>query len=265
MAAKVRRRSWNTTESPCDKRYPFDLADMRHARVSTSGLRHPLVPVSTKSWSPSLWLRSGRTAEPMACCSSRSTSKESGTRGTLGVASYATLQMCSTDSALGRTNALTNLRIVVGGGLWVEASWYRVVSAEGAEMPMAQRSAGCRLHVLSEEEVGQVLSEELDGRLQWLRVGPDPRDVARLDETADLFYDVDEPSRSMTGRAVWLHDYLRGTLAGGLHRPDEERQTCAMLGMTEVSYECLSGVAANVCSEDFWFEERARWAWPSVY
>ena len=58
------------------------------------------------------------------------------------------------DSALGRTNALTDLRVILQNGLWVEASWYRVVCSEGTEMPLAQRSSGCRLHVLSEEEVG---------------------------------------------------------------------------------------------------------------
>ncbi|MBP3885903.1 MAG: hypothetical protein J6D54_13340 [Olsenella sp.] len=157
----------------------------------------------------------------------------------------------TTDSALGRTNALTDLRVVFDDGLWVEASWYRVVDSEGAGMPLAQRSAGCRLHVLSEEEVALVRSIELDGRLQWLRVGADLCDVVRLDETADLFYEADEPSRSMAGRAVWLHDYLRGVLASELSGPDEEQLTCAMLGMTEASYEYLSGVAANVYSEDF--------------
>ena len=157
----------------------------------------------------------------------------------------------TTDSALGRTNALTDLRIVLEDGLWVEASWYRVTSSEGSDMPLAQRSAGCRLHVLSEEEVGQVRPVELDGRLQWVRVGPDLCDVARLDETTDLFYDADEPSRSMSRRAVWLHDYLRGILASELFGPDEERLTCTMLGMTEASYEYLSGVAANVYAEDF--------------
>lgn len=78
-----------------------------------------------------------------------------------------------TNSALGRTNALTNLRIVLDGGLWIEASWYRVTSLEGAGMPLAHRSAGCRLHVLFEEEIEQIRSVELDGRLQWVRVGPD--------------------------------------------------------------------------------------------
>ena len=156
----------------------------------------------------------------------------------------------TTDSALGRTNALTDLRIVLDDGLWVEASWYRVVSSEGADMPLAQRSAGCRLHVLSEAEVAQVRSVELDGRLQWVRVGSDFCDVARLDETADLFYDADEPSHSMAGRAVWLHDYLRDALAGELSGPDRERLTCAMLGMTEASYEFVSGAAASVYSDD---------------
>ena len=156
----------------------------------------------------------------------------------------------TTDSALGRTNALTDLRITLDDGLWVEASWYRVVSSEGTELPLAQRSAGCRLHVLSEEEVAQVRSVELDGRLQWVRVGVDLCDVSRLDEAADLFYDADEPSRSIVGRAVWLHDYLRDALADKLHGPDGEQLTCAMLGMTEASYNFLSGAAANVYGDE---------------
>ena len=156
----------------------------------------------------------------------------------------------TTDSALGRTNALTDLRITLDDGLWVEASWYRVTSSEGTDMPLAQRSAGCRLHVLSEEEVAQVRSVELDGRLQWVRVGPDLCDVSRLDETADLFYDADEPARSMAGRAVWLHDYLRDALADEFSGPDGERLTCAMLGMTEASYEFVSALAANVYGDE---------------
>ena len=156
----------------------------------------------------------------------------------------------TTDSALGRANALTDLRVTLGDGLWVEASWYRVVGSEGADMPLAQRLAGCRLHVLSEEEVGQVRSVELDGRLQWVCVGPDLCDVSRLDEASDLFYDADEPSRSMAGRAVWLHDYLRDALSGELHGPDGERLTCAMLGMTEASYEFVSALAANVYGDE---------------
>lgn len=156
----------------------------------------------------------------------------------------------TTGSALGRTNALTDLRIVLDGGLWVETSWYRVMSSEGADMPLDQRSAGCRLRVLSEEEIEQIRSVELDGRLQWVRVGPDLCDVSRLYETAGLFYDADEPSPSMAGRAVWLHDYLRDTHAGDLHGSDGERLVCAMLGMTEASYEFMSGVAASVYSDD---------------
>ena len=146
----------------------------------------------------------------------------------------------TTDSALGRANALTDLRVALSDGLWVEASWYRVVGADGSDMPLAQRSAGCRLHVLSGDEVRQVRSVELDGRLQWLRVGPDLCDVARLDEAADLFYDADEPSRCMAGRATWLHDFLRNALDDEFRGPDCEGRVCAMLGMTEASYEYVS-------------------------
>ena len=95
-----------------------------------------------------------------------------------------------------------------------------------------------------------VRSVELDGRLQWVRVGPDLCDVARLDEAADLFYDADEPPKSVAGRAVWLHDYLRDALPGEIHGPDGERVVCAMLGMTEASYEFVSGVAANVYADE---------------
>ena len=75
-------------------------------------------------------------------------------------------------------------------------------------------------------------------------------DASRLDEASDLFYDADEPSRSMAGRAVWLHDYLRNALADELHGPDEERLVCTMLGMTDASYEFVSGMTASVYSDD---------------
>ena len=65
-----------------------------------------------------------------------------------------------------------------------------------------------------------------------------------------LFYDADEPSRSMAGRAVWLHDYLRDALSGELHGPDGERLVCEKLGMTVASYEFVSGMAASVYSDD---------------
>ncbi len=74
--------------------------------------------------------------------------------------------------------------------------------------------------------------------------------MVRLDETADLFYDADEPSRSMAGRALWLHDYLKGVLAGELRGPDEERLLCAMFGMTESNYEFLTGTADNVYGDE---------------
>ena len=88
----------------------------------------------------------------------------------------------TTTSPLGRDNALTDLRVALDDGLWVEASWYRVPHAQGDDggMSLAQRTAGCRIHVLSEQEVELVRSVELDGRVQWLRIGPDLCDVTRL-------------------------------------------------------------------------------------
>ena len=48
-----------------------------------------------------------------------------------------------------------------------------------------------------------------------------------------------------------MHDAIMGMLGpNGSHEEDRERMY-AMLGMTEASYEYLSGVAANVYSEDF--------------
>lgn len=100
---------------------------------------------------------------------------------------------------------------------------------------------------------GAAPSVELDGRLQWVRVGPDLCDVSRLDEVTDLFYDAGGPSRSIAGRAVWLHDYLKVTLPGELRGPEEERLVCTMLGMTEASYEYVSGTAANVYGDEDYF------------
>jgi hypothetical protein len=156
----------------------------------------------------------------------------------------------TTDSALGRTNALTDLRVTLDDGLWVEASWYRVVGSEGTDMPLAQRSAGCRLHVLSEEEVGQVRSLELDGRLQWLRVGPDLCDVSQLDETTDLLCGLSKGSSCIAARVANMHDAIMGMLGpNGSHEEDRER-LYAMLGMTEASYEFVSALAANVYGDE---------------
>lgn len=158
----------------------------------------------------------------------------------------------TTDSALGRSNALTDLRVVLEGGLWVEASWYRMARDAGdGRLPLAQRSPGCRLHVLSEEEVGRVRSIELDGRLQWLRIGPDLCDMAAFDEAADLLYDAAEPSSCIAGKVVWLHDHLIRTLPAATGRPASEARVCSMLGMTETGYEFLSTLSDTVYSEEF--------------
>ena len=156
----------------------------------------------------------------------------------------------TTDSALGRTNALTDLRVVLDAGLWVEASWYRVVSSEDAEMPLAQRSVGCRLHVLSEEEIEQARSVELDGRLQWVRIGPDLCDVTRLDEMTDLLCSLSRTSTSIAQRAVDAHDALVALArSSGAQEMDEDR-VLSMLGMTEASYEFVSALAANVYGDE---------------
>ncbi len=156
----------------------------------------------------------------------------------------------TTESALGRTNALTDLRVTLGDGLWVDASWYRMTQAPDDErMPLAQRSAGCRLHVLSEDELGQVRSIELDGTLQWLRVGPDLCDMSLFDEVADLAYGAGGPSGSMADKATWLHDLLKDRLFPRAKPQEAHARACAALGMTEASYEFLSGLAANVYDE----------------
>ena len=157
----------------------------------------------------------------------------------------------TTESALGRTNALTDLRVTLDEGLWVEASWYRLVQGtDDSRMPLAQRSAGCRLHVLSDEEVGQVRSVELDGALQWLRVGPDLCEIPLFYEIADLAYDGDSPSGCTAGKAVWLHDLLRRRLFDRLKPAEAHARACAVLGMTEASFEYLSGLSASVYSDE---------------
>lgn len=158
----------------------------------------------------------------------------------------------TTDSALGRTNALTDLRVTLGDGLWVEASWYRVPQAgeDAGEAPLARRTLGCRLHVLTGGEVEAARSIELDGRLQWMRIGPDLCDMAALDEMVGLLHDSEEPSACMVGRAVWLHDILRERMPGAAGQPDCEERVCAALGMTAGSYEFLSAASASVYGEE---------------
>ena len=170
------------------------------------------------------------------------------------VESFDTNALTST-SPLGRGNALTDLRVALDDGLWVEASWYRVPQAQGDDrrVPLAQRTAGCRLHVLSEQEVWRVRSVELDGRVQWLRIGPDLCDVTRLDEMTDLLCSLSRTSTSVAQRAVDVHDALVALAgASGAQELDEDR-VLTMLGMTEASYEYVSGVAANVYSGDISF------------
>lgn len=97
----------------------------------------------------------------------------------------------TTDSTLGRTNALTDLRVTLGDGLWVEASWYWVPQADedAGEAPLVHRTLGCPLHVPTGGEVEAVRSIELNGRLQWMRIGPDLCDMVALDERVDLMHD----------------------------------------------------------------------------
>lgn len=90
----------------------------------------------------------------------------------------------TTESALGRPNALTDIHITIGDGVWANVSWYRVPTGRASDL--ADRMPGCRIHLLNEDEISRIRSIELDGRLQWLRVGDDLCDVARLDEVSDL-------------------------------------------------------------------------------
>lgn len=172
----------------------------------------------------------------------------------------------TTDSALGHTNALTDLRVTLGNGLWVEASWYRVPQAneDAGEAPLARRTLGCRLRVLTGGKVEAVRSIGLDGRLQWMRIGPDLCDMAALDEMVDLLHDPEEPSSCIAGRVVWLHDLLRERMPGAAGQPDCEKRVCAALGMTPNSYEFVSTASASVYIEEDYEQERVRWAWPSV-
>lgn len=149
----------------------------------------------------------------------------------------------TTESALGRPNALTDIHITVGDGVWADVSWYRVPTASSDGL--ATRLPGCRIHLLNAEEFAHVRSIELDGRLQWLRVGDGLCDVARFDEISDLMHEG--PSISMAGRAVWLHDTLLQALPT---RRDSHERACAMLGLTPSSYETLSRMAGYGTSED---------------
>ena len=158
----------------------------------------------------------------------------------------------TTTSPLGRDNALTDLRVALDDGLWVEASWYRVPHSQGDDggMSLAQRTAGCRIHVLSEQEVELVRSVELDGRVQWLRIGPDLCDVARLDEMTDLLCGLSRTSTSIAQRMVDVHDALVALARSSGAQELDEDHVLTMLGITEASYEFVSALAANVYGDE---------------
>ena len=142
----------------------------------------------------------------------------------------------TTDGALGRPNALTDIQISIGDGVWADVSWYRVPN--GMPGNLASRQPGCRIHLLNAEELARTRSIELDGRTQWLRVGTDLCDVSRFDETSDLVFEG--PSLGMAGKAVWLHDMLMQALPASR---DAHEHACALLGMTPASYEHLCRMA----------------------
>jgi hypothetical protein len=158
----------------------------------------------------------------------------------------------TTTSPLGMGNALTDFRVAMDDGLWIEVSWYRVPQGptEDGALPLAQRSPGCRVHVLSDAEVAQARSIEIDGRVQWLRIGPDLCDVSQLDETTDLLCGLSKGSSCIAARVANMHDAIMGMLGpNGSHEEDRER-LYAMLGMTEASYEYVSALAANVYGDE---------------
>lgn len=104
--------------------------------------------------------------------------------------------------------------------------------------------------MLTRGKVETVRSIGLDGRLQWMRIGPDLCDMAALDEIVDLLHDPEEPSSCIAGRVVWLHDLLRERMPGAAGQPDCEKRVCAALGMTPNSYEFVSTVSASVYVEE---------------
>lgn len=149
----------------------------------------------------------------------------------------------TTESALGRPNALTDMHITIGDGVWADVSWYRMPTASSDGL--ATRLPGCRIHLLNAEELALARSIEIDGRLQWLRVGDDLCDVARFDEVSDLMHEG--PSSCIAGKAVWMHDTLMQLLPV---RRDSHELVCAMLGLTPSSYERLSEMATFSTHED---------------
>ena len=141
----------------------------------------------------------------------------------------------TTEGALGRPNAFTDINATIGDGVWADVSWYRVPTDRPGEV--ASRQPGCRVHLLNAEELSRTRSIEVDGRLQWLRVGDGLCDIARLDEVSDLMHEG--PSACIAGRAVWLHDTLMQALPASR---ESHELVCAMLGLTPSSYVFLSEV-----------------------
>lgn len=152
----------------------------------------------------------------------------------------------TTAGALGTPDAMTDVAVSVteGDGMWAELSWYDSEAGEGAGEGLAPRRAGCRTHLLLEQELARVRSCDVDG-VRWLtRVGPDLLDERRLSELLALLYEPPVEALSLARKTTWL--------LGHLMAADESlgmEQALGAMGMTRASYLFLSRHDAIVPGE----------------
>ncbi|KUH59334.1 hypothetical protein HF885_09835 [Olsenella umbonata] len=152
----------------------------------------------------------------------------------------------TTAGALGAPDAMTDVavRLVEGDGMWAELSWYDSACSGGGDEQLAPRRAGCRAHLLSEDELARVRSCDVDGTRWLTRVGPDLVDERRLSELLSLLYEPPVEGMSLARRAVWLLGHLADADDGlGMDG------ALSLMGMTRASYQFLSRHDAIVPDE----------------
>lgn len=162
--------------------------------------------------------------------------------------------MLTTSAALGSSNVLSDLKIKIleNKGMWAELSWYESRGHTVEDMPpeSALRRAGCSLQLLNKEEVDLMRSAEMDGILQWIRIGPDLLDLRRLNDLLLLYYEPDIEALSFARKIRWLHDHLL-LLTERLEEQVKESVVLERMGISRASYKLLSSSDDVVLQQGF--------------
>lgn len=152
---------------------------------------------------------------------------------------------------LGRTNAMSDFCLSAReDGLWAEATWYDV-SAALQDAGVARRAPGCSIQLLSADELEHAQTVLSSDEVLFYRVGPDLLDMALFRRAMEFFFVPDDLARpSVAARAERLLQILEGVFPG-----KGQGELLAMMGITEASYQFLSGADANVDGGKVYFEE----------